>query len=343
MLKKIVLLVSFLLLIGLMTGGYLAWKITGKGTRFTEKKYFLYIKTGSNFNDVMATLEQDSVLKNPALFAKLAQRMQLPQSVRAGKYQIDHGASILSIVRKLKNGAQTPVNLVINKLRTVEDLAKLASKNLEADSLQLINWLSNADSLRTLGLDSHTVLTAVVPNTYTFFWNTSAPRIIKRLHEEQEKFWNAERRQKSSALSMTPLEVYTLASIINEETNKYDEMPLMASVYINRLKMGMPLGADPTIKFATRNFAAKRVTFKMIEETAGNPYNTYRNKGLPPGPICTPAIKTIEAVLNAATTNYLYFCAKDDFSGYHSFASTYQEHMVNARAYQRALNRLNIK
>ncbi len=343
MLKKITLILSLLLLVCLIAGGYFAWKITGRNTRFTEKKYFLYVKTGSNFNDVMETLERDEVLKDPALFLMVAKQMKLPQSIKAGKYQIDHGASILGIVRKLKSGAQTPVNLVINKLRTVEDLAKLASRNLEADSIQLINWLTNTDSLKTLGLDSHTVLTAIIPNTYTFFWNTSAPRIIKRLYDEQEKFWNEERMQKSRDLSMSPREVYTLASIVNEETNKYDEMPLMASVYINRLKQGIPLGADPTVKFATRNFAAKRVTFKMIDESASNPYNTYRNKGLPPGPICTPSIKTIDAVLNAASTNYLYFCAKADFSGYHSFASTYQEHMINARAYQRALNRLNIK
>ncbi len=340
MLKKIILI---LLLVVLATGGYFAWKITAKNTLIKEKKYFLFIKTGSNFNDVMETLERDEVLKDPALFTMVAKQMKVPQSIKAGKYQIDHGASILSILKKLKSGNQVPVNLVINKLRTIEDLAKLVSKNLEADSMQVVNWLSNSDSLTTLGLDSHTILTAVIPNTYTFFWNTSAPKIIKRLYDEQEKFWNEERLQKSRTLSMSKNEVYTLASIVNEETNKYDEMPLMASVYINRMKLGMPLGADPTVKFATKNFAAKRVTFKMIDESADNPYNTYRNKGLPPGPICTPSIKTIDAVLNAATTNYLYFCAKDDFSGYHSFANTYQEHMINARAYQRALNRLNIK
>lgn len=340
MAKKIILL---LLLVVLLAGGYFAWKITGKNTRIKEKKYFLYIKTGSGFNDVMETLVRDEVLKNPDLFAMVARQMKLPESIKAGKYQIDHGSSILSIIRKLKNGTQIPVNLVINKLRTVEDLARLASKNLEADSVQLINWLSSVDSLQTLGLDANTALTAIIPNTYTFFWNTPAPKIIRRLFDEQEKFWNEERLQKSRNLSLSPKEVYTLASIVNEETNKYDEMPLMASVYINRLKLGMPLGADPTIKFATRNFAAKRVTFKMIDESAANPYNTYRNKGLPPGPICTPSIKTIDGVLNAASTDYLYFCAKEDFSGYHSFASNYQEHMINARAYQRALNRLNIK
>jgi len=340
MLKKIILAV---ILAAVIVSAFLAWKIMGANTRIKEKKYYLYIKTGSNFGDVMETLERDEVLRNPGLFSMVAKQLKLPQAVKAGKYQIDHGASILSIVRKLKNGTQTPVNLVINKLRTIEDLARLASKNLETDSIQVINWLTNRDSLGTLGLDSNTALTAVIPNTYTFFWNTPAPKIIKRLYDEQQKFWNEERLQKSKALSMSANEVYTLASIVNEETNKYDEMPLMASVYINRLKQGMPLGADPTIKFATRNFAAKRVTLKMIDESASSPYNTYRNKGLPPGPICTPSIKTIDAVLDAAKTDYLYFCAKDDFSGYHSFAATYQEHMINARAYQRALNRLNIK
>ncbi|MBX3241911.1 MAG: endolytic transglycosylase MltG [Chitinophagaceae bacterium] len=340
MVKKII---AIFILAAIIIAAFLYRKVMGSNTRFEEKSYFLYIKTGSSFTDVLQTLENDEVLKDPALFSVVAKRWKLPQNIKAGKYQIDKGSSIVGIVKKLKSGNQVPVNLVINKLRTIEDLARLASKNLETDSIQIINWLSNTDSLLTLGFDSTTILSMIIPNTYSFFWNTSASRLMKRLQTEQEKFWNEERLQKSRNLSLTPLQVYTLASIVNEETNKYDEMPLMASVYINRLRQGMPLGADPTIKYATKNFAAKRVTFKMIDESASSPYNTYRNKGLPPGPICTPSVKTIDAVLNAASTNYLYFCAKADFSGYHSFAATHQEHMANARAYHKALNQLNIK
>lgn len=185
-------------------------------------------------------------------------------------------------------------------------------------------------------------MTAIIPNTYSFFWNTSVSSLFKRFYNEEQKFWNETRLQKARSLGLTPKQVYVLASIIEEETNKYDEMPLMASVYINRLNRGMPLGADPTIKFAIRNFAAKRVTLKMISGSAASPYNTYKNAGLPPGPICTPSIKTMDATLDAAATNYLYFCAKPDFSGYHNFAATNAEHVKNARAYQKALNRLNI-
>lgn len=340
MIKKII-LVSVIIVVGL--GLAAAWQLLGSATAFEKDKYFLYIKTGSQFKDVMETLEKDHVLKSQGIFSILAKRAGITENLKAGKYEIRKGESLLSITRMLKNGRQTPVNLVITKLRTLEDFARFAGKQLECDSTQIINWLYNADSLKTVGVDSFTAMTLVIPNTYTFYWNSTASKLIQRLHDEQKKFWNEEREKKASALGLTTEQVYTLASIISEETNKYDEMPLMASVYINRVNKGMFLGADPTIKFAARNFAAKRVTFKMIDDNASSLYNTYKHKGLPPGPIGTPSIKTIDAVLNAAQTNYIYFCAKADFSGYHSFASSYDEHMKNARLYQKALDSLKIK
>ena len=340
MIKKIVLIVILILL---LTTGFLVWKIAGPGTSFEGKRYFLYIHTGSNYSDVVQTLEKDHVIKSPGFFALVARKAELPEKIRAGKYEIKQGESVLNIVRTLKNGKQSPVNLVITKLRTKEDFARLAGRQLECDSLAIISYITNNDSLRAFGLDSNAVMTAIMPNTYTFYWNTTAPKLFRRLLSETEKFWTEDRRQKARNLGLTPEQVYILSSIIEEETNKYDEMPLMASVYINRLNRGMFLGADPTIKYALRNFAAKRVNLKMISESAGSPYNTYRNKGLPPGPICTPSIKTIDAVLNAARTDYLYFCARADFSGYHAFAATNAEHLKNAREYQKALNRLQIK
>ena len=322
---------------------FLAWKVTGGNTFFKEEKYTLYIKTGSSFENVMQTLRADSVIKNPGMFSFIAKKLSLPQKIKAGKYEIKRGTGIWAIVQMLRNGKQTPVNLIITKLRTKEDFARFAGQRLECDSLAIITYLNNNDSLQSKGLDTNNVMTAVIPNTYTFFWNTTVAKLFNKLYSEEKKFWKEERLQKARSLGLTPQQVYILASVIEEETNKYDEMPLMASVYINRINKGMPLGADPTIKFAIRNFAAKRVTLKMISESAESPYNTYKNKGLPPGPICTPSIKTIDATLDAASTNYLYFCAKPDFSGYHAFAATDTEHFRNARAYRKALNRLKIK
>lgn len=323
--------------------GYIAWQIMGDATSFSGERYALYVTTGTNFNELMQTLKKDTVLKHPGYFQLLSRRAGLIENLKAGKYEIKKGDNLLSIIRMLKAGRQSPVNLVINKFRTLEDFARFAGKQLECDSIQVINWLQNQDSLRTLGVDSFTAISLIIPNTYTFYWNTSASKLMHRLHDEQKKFWNEERRQKAAALGLSTVEAYTLASIISEETNKHDEMPLMASVYLNRINIGMPLGADPTVKFASKNFAAKRVTFKMVNDFAESPYNTYKHKGLPPGPIGTPSIKTIDAVLNASKTNYLYFCAKADFSGYHSFAETYSEHMRNARHYQKALDSLKIK
>ncbi len=340
MFKKIILV---LIVIILAITLFFAWKVMGSNTAFEGKKYFLYIKTGSNFEDMMETIEKDHVLHNPNIFSLLAKRFDLPQKMKAGKYEIKKGESIINLVRTLRNGRQSPVNIIITKLRTKEDFARFAGKQLECDSTAIISYLNNADSLKANGLDSNTVMTAIIPDTYTFYWNTTASKVFHKIAAEGKKFWTEERLQKARNIGLTPEQVYTLSSIIEEETNKYDEMPLMASVYINRVNKGMRLGADPTVKFAARNFAAKRITLKMISESAESPYNTYKNSGLPPGPICTPSVKTLDAVLNAASTSYLYFCAKADFSGYHSFASTNEEHLKNARAYQKALDSLKIK
>ncbi|MBX2925192.1 MAG: endolytic transglycosylase MltG [Chitinophagaceae bacterium] len=340
MIKKIILL--FVLLIVVVTA-FVAWKLTGSATAFSGQRYLLYIKTGFGFEEVMQILKKDNVLNDPALFSLLAKKMEVPSKLKAGRFEIKKGASLLQVARILRNGKQLPVNLVITKLRTKEDFARLAGRHLECDSLAVISWLNSADSLQTIGTDTNTVITTIIPNTYTFYWNVTASKLMHRLHDEQKKFWTEERLQKARNLGLTSGEVYTLASIIEEETNKYDEMPLIASVYINRLNKRMLLGADPTVKYAARNFAARRVTKKMIDESAASPYNTYRNAGLPPGPICTPSVKTIDAVLNAADTNYLYFCARSDFSGYHAFAATDAEHLKNARAYWKALDSLKIK
>ncbi|HEU4470413.1 MAG TPA: endolytic transglycosylase MltG, partial [Flavisolibacter sp.] len=242
------------------------------------------------------------------------------------------GSSLLSIVRRLRNGQQTPVNLVITKLRTREDLARLIGRRFETDSAQMIDFLTDPDSLRAYNVDPETATWHVLPDTYTYYWNSSPSNVYNKLYQESQKFWNEERKAKAAALGITPLQAYILASIVEEETNFLEEKDTIASVYINRVRMGMPLQADPTVKFAVRDFSITWVHGAMLQSES--PYNTYRVKGLPPGPICTPSKKTIDEVLKAPQTNYLYFVASSRFDGTHMFSASYDEHMVKARAYQ---------
>jgi UPF0755 protein len=299
----------------LATGGYVAYKLFGPATTAPEKKYF-YIKTGDNYEAVKTGLFDAKIVKNDFWFNQVADRL----------------------IRMLRAGNQSPVNLVINKIRLKEDLAQKIAAGFECDSLSVINFLSNTDSIKKYNLDSNTLMTAVIPNTYSLSWNTPPAKIFKKLFTDQEKFWNDERKQKAAALHLTPKQVYTMASIVEEETNKEDDKGRIASVYINRIETGMKLEADPTVKFAMKDFGLKRILHAHL--TYPSPYNTYQNLGLPPGPICTPSSKTIDAVLNAPQTNYIFFVAKPDFKGYSNFAATYSEHLIYAKAYQNALDSL---
>ncbi len=313
-------------------------------TAFPEKSRYFFIPSDSaQMPYVIQGLKNKGILKNTAVFEWLAGRTDYVSKVKPGRYKIENGMSQPEVLRLLINGRQDPVKLVINKFRTKEDFARFAGLQLECDSLQVIQYLLSPDSLKRYGLDTNSAMTLVIPNTYTFFWNTSASKLFKKLNSEKDIFWNPERLKKAGKLGLTTEEVYTLASIIEEETNKNDEKPVIASVYLNRLQKGMTLAADPTVKYALRDFGLKRIRFKHIDAAGNSPYNTYKHKGLPPGPICTPSIKTIDAVLNAAKTDYIFFCAKADFSGYHAFASNENDHMKNAKAFSRAQDSLSIK
>jgi len=333
--KKTVLIV---LLVLLAVAGFFAWKLVGPATSFSDKTYYLLVKTGSNYTDVKATLEKDEVLASPAFFDLLAKQVDYPDKVKAGRYAIKKGMSLLHIVRMLKNGQQEPVNLVITKLRTREDLASLAGRKFECDSGSFMQFISNTDSLKQYHLDSNTVMTAVFPDTYTYFWNTTPSRIFSKLYSNYEAYWTPERLSQAAALSLTPQTAYTLASIVEEETAKKDDKGKIASVYLNRISKGMRLSADPTVKFALRQFGLKRIYEKHL--LVESPYNTYRVSGLPPGPICTPTRETLEAVLHAPKTNYLYFVARPSLDGYSNFAENYTDHLRYAKEYQQALNKL---
>jgi UPF0755 protein len=330
--RKVIL---FILLIIALIFIYSLWNVFGPVIHNPGKK-FLYIKTGSNYENVKENLVKNKILKNTFWFDKIAQYAGYPEKVKAGKYKVENGMSLYHLIKMLGTGKQVPVNLVITKLRTKEDLAKKIASNFETDSLTIINFLNNEDSLQQFDVDTNTVMTDVIPNTYTYTWNTSFKNIFKKLYREKQKFWNDERQQKAARLGLSPKQVYTLASIVEEETNKQDDKGKIASVYVNRLKKGMKLAADPTVKFALKDFGLKRIYEKHLG--FASPYNTYQNTGLPPGPICTPSIKTIDAVLNSPETDYLFFVARADFSGYSDFASSYEQHQVYAKAYQQALD-----
>jgi len=332
-LKKTV-FVIFLLIIA--AGAFTAWRVFGSNTDFSEDKKAFYIKTGSSFTNVMAALEDQKILKNPGTFKLMAQQLKYDKNVRPGKYVISKGASIYNIAKILKAGRQTPVNLVLIKIRTKEDLAQRIGNNFECDSATFVALLNNNDSLIKFGLDTNTAITAIIPNTYSILWNTSVAKIFKRFYTAHDIFWNNERKQKAAALNLSTEQVYTLSSIVEEESNKEEDKGKIASVYLNMLHTGMWLSAEPTVIFALKDFTIRRVYKKYTEFVS--PYNTYLNSGLPPGPICTPSIKTIDAVLNAPSTNYLYFVAQPNLTGFSNFATTYEEHMAYAKQYQQWLN-----
>jgi UPF0755 protein len=319
---------------------YFGYRLIGPNTvPFSDHEYF-YIRTGSGYRDVVGALEQQHIVRNIGSFEWVAKKMDYPRHVHAGRYRIKKGMSNVALVRLLRSGRQSPVRLVITKLRTKADFAAFVSHRLEADSAVLMALLDDQVYLRQFGLDTNTALSAVIPNTYQFFWNTSAEGVFTRLVREKDRFWTPRRRAEADSLGLSPTQVYILASIVEEETNKARDKPLVASVYLNRLHAGMPLAADPTARYAAGDFGLQRITSRQT--AVKSPYNTYLHTGLPPGPICTPSIRTIEAVLHAPATSYYYFCARPDFSGYNAYARTYRQHLRNARAYQKALDSLGI-
>jgi UPF0755 protein len=326
-------LIFFFLL--LLVAAYGLWMFFGPTVEAPQSGFF-YVHSGSTYQQLKDSLKKDKIIGSDFWFDKIATYSHFDQNVKAGKYKIKDGMSVFRLVKMLKSGHQSPVNLVITKLRTREDLARKIGENFETDSLHAIDFLNNNDSVLHYNVDTNMVMTIVIPNTYTFTWNTSLEKIFKKLYSEQQKFWNDDRMREAEKLQLTPKQVYILSSIVEEETNKQDDKGKIASVYINRLRKGMKLAADPTIKFAMNDFGLKRIYFKYLSYPS--PYNTYLHAGLPPGPINTPSIKTIDAVLNAPETDYLFFVARSDFSGYSEFASNYREHAAFAKAYQQALD-----
>lgn len=337
MIKKLILAILVILL---LIGGYAAWQVFGPTVSAPEGKYF-YIRTGTVYSDVRQSLIDQKIVGNTWFFDLVSKKLNYPNKVKAGRYQVKKGSSLWSLIRMLRAGNQAPVNLVINKLRLKEDLAQKIAANFECDSASVMEVMNDPKMTDLYQVNSHTLMTIVIPNTYSIFWNAAPEKIIDKLYREKEKFWTEERMNKARVLNLSPGQVYTMASIVEEETTKEKDKGLIASVYLNRINKGIKLQADPTVKFAMKNFALKRILLKHL--SYDSPFNTYMNAGLPPGPICTPSSKTIDAVLNAPQTNYIYFVAKPDWSGLSNFCESYEEHLVNAKNYQRFLDSVNIK
>lgn len=262
------------------------------------------------------------------------------ENIHTGRYAIHPEDNAYHLFSRLYRGYQEPTNLVIGSVRTMDRLAQNVGKQIMIDSAEIASLVFDSAYIQKMGYSSETIASLFIPNTYQVYWNISAENFIKRMQKEHERFWNDERKNKAQAIGLTPIEVTTLASIVDEETNNKAEKPIVAGLYINRLQRGMPLQADPTIKFAWQDFSLRRVTNKHLE--IQSPYNTYIHAGLPPGPIRIPSVAGIDAVLNYKKHNYLYMCAKEDFSGTHNFAVTLREHMNNARKYWNALNKRKI-
>ena len=297
---------------------------------------YLLVPQGADFEQLMDSLAGNGYLKIEKTFRWAAEHENLPANVHPGRYAVSPDMNNQQLARKLAMGWQDPLNVTISgSIRTFERLAAVLTRNLEIDSAGMLSHIRNDSLITAMGFDSVSLRAMFIPNTYEVYWTISEAELLKRMYKEYNQFWNDTRKEKARLLGMTPLQVSTLASIVYEETKKTDEMPVVAGVYINRLRINMPLQADPTLIFAAGDYSIRRVLRKHTR--IDSPYNTYKNRGLPPGPISVPSIEAIDAVLNYQDHDYLYFCAKEDFSGYHNFAPNLREHMKNARKFQRAL------
>jgi len=325
----------FVLILVLILVLFSAWKVFGPSVTVPQDK-FLYIKTGETFDGMRDELVSRKIISSPRWFDWVSSAMGFTIA-KAGKYEIAKSMSLFELIRMLRNGKQTPVKLTITKVRLKEDLARKMGQLFEFDSTAAIKFLSNNDSLRNFGLDSNTVMAAVMPDTYSFFWNTEPKKVYEKLFEHWKKYWNDERKKKAEAIQLDPVEVSILASIVDEEVNLKTEKEKISSVYLNRLHKKMNMQACPTVKFALRDFGLKRIYEKHLQ--VQSPYNTYINEGLPPGPVCTPQPETIDIVLNAPQTDYLYFVANSDFSGTHIYTSNYADHLKFAKKFAEAQDR----
>ena len=333
-------LLLWIFLVAVAAGaGVAAWGVVSfKGNAVKQEKE-LYVSRHTDYEALIDTLKPN--IKHHFAFDIYAERLNLKESFKKGHYVVKEGMNVIEIVRMLKLGLQTPVNVTMNNVKIPAQLAGKLAAQLEADSVEVVNVFTDKALAKKMGFESPlTMFSIFLPNTYEFYWTVKPEEFVERMYKEYKNFWNGARDEKRKRTGLNRVEVVTLASIVYEETRKVDEMPRVAGVYMNRLRTGMPLQADPTIKYAMQNFGLRRILKSYLKYES--PYNTYINKGLPPSPICMPSIQAIDAVLNFEKHDYLYFCARPTFDGYHNFAKSYSQHLANARAYQVELNKRKI-
>jgi UPF0755 protein len=336
-LKYIIILLTFVLVICIyvICNLFFGISVSPKGDKAT-----IFIPEEASYDQAMDSVEANLTIKNKKMLHWVAAKKNYQKLVKPGKYIIDRPLSYNELINILRGGKQTPISITFSNVRTLNELAGRIGGQIEADSAEIMDFFTDPGNYSDDGFKSENVISVFIPDTYEFYWNTSAGKLYNRMLREYRKFWNRDRLKKSEEIGLSQIEVSTLASIVDEEVLKSDEKPRIAGVYLNRLKRGIPLQADPTIKFAINNFTVNRILFKHLETES--PYNTYKHAGLPPGPIGCPSINGIDAVLNAEKHDYIYFAAKSDFSGYHNFSRTLSEHNRYANQYQRELNKRRI-
>lgn len=307
---------------------------------YPTKTVYIYVDRDDNLDSVYNKVKVNGKPQNFTGFKWMAQYKKYASNIHTGCYVIHPSENIYHVFSRLYRGYQEPINLTIGSVRTLNRLAGSVGRQLMIDSTEIVTLINDTNFQRKLGYNIETLPAFFIPNTYEVYWNMTAQDFMGRMQKEYQRFWNQSRIRKAQALNMTPVEIATLASIVEEETNNTAEKPDVAGLYINRLHRGMPLQADPTIKFALQNFALRRIT--NADLNVNSPYNTYLNTGLPPGPIRIASPTGLDAVLNYTKHDYIYMCAKDDFSGTHNFASNYNDHLKNARKYWNALNKRKI-
>ncbi|RLD82601.1 MAG: endolytic transglycosylase MltG [Bacteroidetes bacterium] len=334
---KFVLWFLFLMIIASIVSGYYLYQFVFSNNVWTPEgeAVSVYIPSDADYEDVKQILYSNGVILNRTSFEWLAERKKYPELVKPGRFMIMEGMSNDKLINMLRLGEQSPLMVIFNNIRTKEQLAKKVSEQIEADSVSIMALLNDSAYQASMGLNTETALSLFVPNTYEFYWNTDARQFMDRMHREYLSFWEGSRNEKAASLDMSWPEVVTLASIVDKETNKNDEKATIAGVYMNRLDRNWLLQADPTLVYASGDFGLTRVL--NIHKEIDSPYNTYKYSGLPPGPICIPSISSIDAVLNKEDHDYLFFCAKDDLSGYHAFARSITQHNRNARKYRKAI------
>lgn len=307
----------------------------------TKSNIYLCIDNDDDIDSIAHKMEPLCHTYGISALRVMARHCGYTEKIRSGRYEITPSMGALQLLRHLRNGQQSPVRITIPSVRTAEDLSRELSSKLMMTEEELMAYFLSNDSCAKYGKDTATMVCLFVPNTYELYWNISTEKFLSRMKKESDAFWSGTRLSKAEALGLSADEVMTLASIVDEETANNAEKPMVAGMYYNRLRKPMPLQADPTIKFALKQFELRRIYQKML--SVDSPYNTYRNIGLPPGPIRIPSVAGIDAVLNLTHHNYLYMCAKEDFSGTHNFAVTYAEHLQNAAKYTKALNERGVK